>query len=92
LDFGRLAGGEVMAFVNGRSPVIDCQARERAEGWLSELSEHIGKAELLLATLGGFCDEGLGQAIVGAMGLSVGEVREQIPALRQAVRDMEGEL
>ncbi len=70
-------------------PGIDAQARERAEGWISELAEHVGKAELLLATLGGFCDGDLAGAIVGSMGIKADEIREQLAPLREAVRGME---
>ena len=71
----------------------DAIALETAEGWVSELSEVVCRVELKLATLGGFFEEhSLGKALVGAMGLSAEELREQLPALRQAVRDLqEGE-
>lgn len=68
---------------------VDQPALKLVEEWISELAGLLNQAEGKLATLGGFCDEGLAQALVGAMGIGVGEARQQIAALRKAVRDME---
>lgn len=67
---------------------IDRQARERAEGWVSDLATKVDEAEAILATLSGFVEEGtLAFAAVGRAGVKAGEMREQIPAIRQAIRD-----
>jgi hypothetical protein len=70
------------------SAVIDKQAQERAEGWVFDLGQKLDEAELVLATLGGFCDGDLSRSVVGAIGISVTEAKQQMPALRQAVRDI----
>jgi hypothetical protein len=71
-------------------PAIDLEARERALTWITELHEKIAGAELLLATLGGFMGQrSLGAAAVNSTAIKLGEAREQLPVLRQAVRDME---
>ena len=70
---------------------IDQQARERAEGWVGDLGQKISEAEAVLATLGGFFgdDYPLGRAVVGAIGIQAREMKEQLPALRQAIRDLD---
>jgi hypothetical protein len=68
---------------------IDAQARQRALRWVSDLSQAIGEAEGVLATLKGVVDDdSLGSAIVGAIGISATQIRQQVPALRQAIRDI----
>lgn len=68
---------------------IDAVARERAEGVVSDLCQTIGKVELYLSWLAGFVDEqSLGAAVVGSMGITAGELREQVPALKAAIRDI----
>lgn len=68
---------------------LDRKAVETAEGWITELADQIDQAELLLSDLTGFFDgEPLPQALVGAMALSISEARQQLPALRQALRDL----
>ena len=80
-EFGRDAG-----------PSIDASARERAMRWVDELHEKVAEGELALATIGGFVGEhSLGGAAVNSVAIKLGEAREQLPVLRQAVRDMEGE-
>lgn len=70
---------------------IDRVARERAEGWVSELGQRISEAELTLATVGGFvADSPLGGAAAGAVASNLESAREQIATLRQVVRDLEG--
>lgn len=67
----------------------DRKAVETAEGWITELADRIDLALLQLSALKGFCkDEPLPQALVGAMGIDLGRARQQLPALRQALRDM----
>jgi hypothetical protein len=69
---------------------VDAVARERALRWVDELHEKVAEAELVLATLGGFVDEhSLGSAAVNSTAIKLGEAREHLPVLRQAVRDME---
>lgn len=71
---------------------IDDVARERAEGVISEIAMKAGEIEAYLAWLGGFVPErSLASSAVGSMGLSAGEIREQVPVLRQAIRDMSTE-
>ena len=73
---------------------VDVQARQRALRWVGGLSQALGEVESSLATLKGFVDDdALGSAVVGAIGISATEIRQQVPALRQAIRDipLEGE-
>lgn len=68
---------------------IDAVARERAEGAISELCEHLGQVELYLTWLGGFMPaRSLGEAVAGRMGIKAGEIREQIGPLKAAIRDI----
>ena len=71
-------------------PATDAVARERGLGRIDRLGEKIAEAELELATIGGFIGErSLGSAAVNSIAIKLGEAREQLPVLRQAVRDME---
>ncbi len=85
----------VMRRASSPDGAIDQEARETVLGCISELVERIGKVESSLAFLTGFVDDdALAAAIVGALGIRATEMREQIPALRQAIRDiplMDGE-
>jgi hypothetical protein len=72
------------------NPPIDAVARERAEDEVAELHGRISEAESVLNWLAGFVgEEGPGSAAVNSAGIKLGEVREQLPVIRQAVRDME---
>jgi hypothetical protein len=72
-------------------PPIDAVAREKAEAEIGELDARIAEAEATLSWLSGFVgDQGLGATAVNSAGIKLGEVREQLPVLRQVVRDMEG--
>ena len=80
---------EVMRRASAPDGAIDQQARELGLNCISELVERIGKVESSLAFLTGFVDDdALGGAIVGALGIRAAEMHEQIPALRQAIRDI----
>lgn len=69
---------------------IDQQARERAEDRIADLKQKIGEVEAVSAWLAGFVGSGnLGSAAVGTIGIKAGEMREQLPAIRQAVRDLD---
>jgi hypothetical protein len=70
--------------------LIDRQARERAEGWITELGQKIGEAESLLSTLQGFVGgDSLPAGAVASAGRHAEAIRDQLPILRQAVRDLE---
>ena len=72
------------------APPIDDVARERAEDEIAELHGRISEAESILNWLGGFVgDRSVGSAAINSAGIKLGEVREQLPVMRQAVRDLE---
>jgi len=71
------------------NPPIDAVALEKAEDEIAELHGRISEAESSLSWLAGFIGDGPGIAAVNSSGIKLGEVREQLPVLRQAVRDME---
>lgn len=87
---------ETMRRASAPTDAIDQVARETGLGCISELGEEIGQLESTLAFLTGFVgdDTPLARAIVGALGIRATEMRQQIPALRQAILDippMDGE-
>jgi hypothetical protein len=69
---------------------IDQEARDKALQWVGGLTENIGQVENSLALLSGFVgdDHPLAAAVVGAIGISATEMRQQLPALKQAIRDI----
>jgi hypothetical protein len=69
-------------------PVPNTHARATAEDWVTDLTHDIAQIELGLVKLGGLFDEGLPQAVVGSLSILAGELRERLPALRQAARDV----
>jgi hypothetical protein len=72
------------------SEPIDDIALERAEEEIGKLHPKIAEAEGVLSWLAGFLNErSSGMAAVNSSGIKLGEVREQLPVLRQAVRDRE---
>ncbi|HEY6731931.1 MAG TPA: hypothetical protein VI039_13025 [Solirubrobacterales bacterium] len=72
------------------NPPIDEVACERAEEEIAELHGRVSEAESILRWLAGFLGEGnLGIAAVNSAGIKLGEVREQLPVMRQAVRNLE---
>lgn len=74
-------------------PNVDHVAVERAVGWVADLEQKIGEAQATLSTLNGFCaEEALAEALCGTVGSALDDARQQMRALRQAVRDMEGPL
>ena len=78
------------AAIDHDNPPIDRVARERAEDEIAELHGRVSEAESILSYLAGFLGEGnLGIAAVNSAGIKLGEVREQLPVMRQAVRDLE---
>lgn len=88
----RLAPIECAPPLDHDNPPIDTVARERAEGWISDFAQKLAEAEAALATISGFIGDGsAGTVPVGRAGIKIGEAREEIPALRQAVRAMERE-
>jgi hypothetical protein len=75
---------------------IDQEARDKGLHWVRDLAENIGRVENSLAILSGFVgdDHRFAAAAVGAIGISATEMRQQLPALKQAIRDiplMDGE-
>jgi len=74
--------------VDAAPTVVDPHAERLVRGLIGELAEDLGSLEGTLASLSGIFDEGLPGAVVGAMGLNVGEIRQQLPALREAAREM----
>ncbi len=80
---------EVMRRASAPADAIDQKAREMGLGCISELVEGIGQLENSLAFLTGFVgDDTLAGAIVGALGIRATEMRQQTPALRQAILDI----
>jgi hypothetical protein len=69
-------------------PAIDADARQKAEAWITELGASVGQVELILATLGGLFEEGLAKSVIGRMGLNMEAVREELPILREVLRDV----
>jgi hypothetical protein len=69
---------------------IDQEARDEALGSVGDLSQAVGQVESSLARLTGFVgdDAPLAAAVLGASGISATEIRQQLPALRQAILDI----
>jgi hypothetical protein len=69
---------------------IDKQAREEALKALGGLSTDLNALDQHLAYLAGFFgdDYPLASVVVGAVGISAGEMRQQIKPLRQAILDL----
>jgi hypothetical protein len=96
-DDGRLVDLAIYRALHGPAreidhdnPPIDAVALDRAEGRISQLHDKVAEAEAVLSWLAGFVGEfNLGSAAVNSAGIKLGEVREQLPAIRRAVRDME---
>jgi hypothetical protein len=75
-----------------KRPEVDPSTIERGEELLTGLEQEISAVQSRLSLLGGFFDgDGLPMALIGAMGLSATELHSQLPALRQALRDLAGE-
>lgn len=69
-------------------PHLDEEALSLALRTVDQLDESISHAEQTLRGLGDLLEDfTLSQALVGAMGISVTELRSQLPALREAVKD-----
>ena len=68
--------------------VVDEHAERFAKQLVGELAKNLGALEGTLAALAGAFDEGLPAAVVGKMGISAGEIRQQVPALREAAREV----
>jgi hypothetical protein len=85
-DLERLCGD-----VREVSPVLelDAVAIEKARQWIGDLEQEIGAVENRLAMLGAFFAEPLPRALIGAMGIDMNGVHSQVPALKQALRDLE---
>ena len=66
---------------------IDQEARDRALVWVGDLAQAVSQVESKLATLTGFVTEDtpLAAAVFGAIGVSATEMRQQLPALKQAI-------
>jgi hypothetical protein len=69
---------------------IDETARDQALKAASDLSADLGALESQLAYLQGFFgeDHKLASAVLGSVGISATEMRQQLPALKQAIRDL----
>lgn len=88
LDTGPLE--DAKAGLEAARPVAtDKEARDKALGVLSSLTEDIGAINNRLAWLSGFFgEESLGSAVVGAMGISASEMQQQVGPMRQAIHDI----
>jgi hypothetical protein len=70
---------------------IDAVAKETAERWLSDVYLRLDQAESLLSMLGSFMgEETLGGSVVGSIGNDLGELREKLPSVREALKGLEG--
>lgn len=69
---------------------IDKEARDQALKALGALSSDLNAVDQRLAYLAGFFGEEnrLASAVVGAVGISAGEMRQQIKPLREAICDL----
>ena len=69
-------------------PRLDAEALSLALRTVDQLDESVKCVETTLRSLGLlFEDFTLPQALIGALGISVTEIRSQIPALREAAKD-----
>jgi hypothetical protein len=68
---------------------LDAIAVEKARCWIGDLEQEVSAVETRLAMLGAFFDEPLPCALIGAMGIAANELHSQLPALKQALRDLE---
>jgi hypothetical protein len=68
--------------------VVDEHVVRHARKLVGEVGEQLGELEGTLAECAGFFDEGLPAAVVGQMGISAGDIREQLPTLREAAREL----
>jgi len=68
--------------------VVDEHAARFVRRLVGELGQQVGALEGTLATCSGAFDEGLPSAAVEEMSLSLAEIRERVPALREAAREV----
>jgi hypothetical protein len=68
--------------------VVDPPEARFAKRLVGELGKQLGAIEGTLATCSGVFDEGLPSAVVEKMRIDARRIREQMPALREAAREM----